>query len=99
MRTTLKAMHVVRLDGMYAKLPIESLQELGKVQVARLDVADILELQSLQHAVLQRAIGTFHAALGLPGVRAQDLNVQLCECTTRLSHALTFRNFAVHPKH
>ena len=30
----MKAMHVVRLDGMYAKLPIESLQELGKVQVA-----------------------------------------------------------------
>lgn len=99
MPTTLKAMQVVRLDGMYAKLPIESLQELGKVQVARLDVADVLRSQSLHNAVLQRAIDTLHAPLGLTGVGAQDLNVQLCECTTKLSHALIFRSFAVHPKH
>ena len=92
-------MNVVRLDGMYAKLPIESLQELGKVQVARLDVADVLQSKSLHHAVLQSEIATFHAALALTGIRAQDLNNQLCECTTKLSHALTFRSFAVHPKH
>ena len=43
--------------------------------------------QLLHQAILQRAVRSLDSALGLAGVRADDLDVQLCQRTAELRHA------------
>jgi hypothetical protein len=51
-------------------------------------------------SVEQSAVGSLHAALGLAGVRAQDLDVQLGQRTAELRHArAALRILLAHAKH
>ena len=82
-----------------AKAFVESLDESREPCISSFDAADLSESQFLNQVVLQRTVGSFHATLRLAGVGAQDLDVQLCECTTELCHALPALRIAVDAEH
>ncbi len=64
--------------------------------VAGFHAADLCQPQLLHEAVLQCAVGAFDTTLGLTGVGAQDLDVQLSQGTAELRHALTALGALVH---
>ncbi len=80
-------MQVLRLDGMHGEKFVEALQELRQESVTGLRVADLSHAQFLDETVLECAVGPLHTALGLAGVRAQNLDVQLGPRTAELRHA------------
>src|ERR1700674_2534433 len=57
--------------------------------VRSLNGADACQPQLLHQPVLQRVMGPFHAALGLTGIGAQNLDVELRQSTAELGHAVS----------
>jgi hypothetical protein len=57
--------------------------------VRRFNGADACQPQLLHQPVLQRMMGPFHAALGLAGIGAQNLDVELRQSTAELGHAIS----------
>ena len=70
-------MQVVRLRCYHGEAFVEPLHERRQEDVAGFHVADASEPKLLHKAVLQSPVGALHAALGLAGVCAEDLDVQL----------------------
>ncbi len=83
------AVQVLRLDGSHGEAFVEALKELRQEPVAGLHVADAGKSQFLDQTVLEGTVDSLHAALGLAGVRADDLDVQLCQRTAELRHTRT----------
>ena len=94
------AMQIVGPRSTYGEAFVEARDEAWQERVAGFDGADVSQAQLLHEPVLQRTVGPFHAALGLAGVRAQDLDVQFCEGAPELRHpGATLRIRLVHPEH
>src|SRR6202171_5332150 len=68
---------------------IVGLNECRKKCVRSLNGADSCQPQLLHQPVLQRVMGPFHAALGLAGIGAQNLDVELRQGAPELGHAVT----------
>ena len=81
-----RPMQVLRLGSMQREPSVEALEEPGQEHVASVHVAYVLQSQLLYEPILQRAIRSLHAALGLAGVRADDLDVQFGQRTAELRH-------------
>src|ERR1700736_6751285 len=71
------------------KTDIASLHECRQKSVRSLNGADSCQPQLLHQPVLQRMMGPFHAALGLAGIGAQNLDVELRQSTAELGHAVS----------
>ena len=89
-------MEVFRLRRHHGEALVEPLHERRQEVVPGFHAADLRKPKLLHQPVLQRAVRPFHAALRLAGVRAQDLDVQLCQRTSELRHALPTGSIAVH---
>ena len=70
-----RTMQVLWLGSNKREAFVEALQELGQKSVAGLSIAYVLKTKLLHQPILQSAIGSLDALLGLTGVRAQDLDV------------------------
>ena len=70
-----RPMEGFRLDSRHRESFVEALEEPGQ------ECVDVV--------ALQRAVGSLHATLGLTGICADDLDVQLGHCTSELRHART----------
>lgn len=82
-----RTMEVLWFGGMQREPVVEALEEPGQKRVAGLHIADVLKSEFFHQAILQRAVGSLNAALGLAGVRADDLDIQLGQGTAELCHA------------
>src|SRR3984893_2482381 len=71
------------------KTDIVSLHECRQKCVRRLNGADACQPQLLPQPGLQRMMSPFHAALGLAGIGAQNLDVELRQSTAELGHAVS----------
>src|ERR1700736_1119173 len=71
------------------KTDIVSLHKRRQKCVRSLNGADACQPQLLHQPVLQRVMGPFHAALGLTGIGAQNLAVELRQSTAELGHAVS----------
>src|ERR1700687_1879046 len=68
---------------------IIGLHECRQKCVRSLHGADACQPQLLHQPVLQRVMGPFHTALGLAGIGAQNLDVELRQSTAELSDAIS----------
>ena len=68
---------------------IKGLHECRQKSVRGLNGVNACQPQLLHQPVLQRVVSPFHAALGLAGIGAQNLDVELRQSTAELSHAVS----------
>lgn len=76
-----------RIAGFLAEACVEVRDELRRKGVGRLNRADAAQAQLLHEPVLQRLIGALDATLGLWGVGADDVDVELIERAAKLRQA------------
>jgi len=80
------AVQVLSLRGGHRELLVELLHEPGQEGVAGTHVRDAGKAQLPSPDNPAASVGSFYSSLGLAGVRAQDLDVQLRQCTAQLRH-------------
>ena len=68
---------------------VETAPELLKKGVSALNIGDTGQPELLYQAILQRSIGPLDTTFGLARVRADDLDIQLGQCASKLRHAVT----------
>jgi hypothetical protein len=69
-------MQILRPGGTNRELLVEALEELRQEDVASSHFADIVDVVTPSPSGPKRTGDSFHAALGLAGVRADDFDVQ-----------------------
>jgi hypothetical protein len=74
--------------GSTAKRSLNRSTKLGRKVVACSNVSDLSYTQPFHESVLQRAVGSLDAALGLAGVGAEDLDVELRQSAAERGHTL-----------
>lgn len=82
-------MQIIRTSRDLGKSGVATLHKTFQKRIASFHVTDPGKTQFLGPTVLQGAVGTFYAALGLRGIGTQDLNVKLRQGTAKLDHAST----------
>ena len=73
--------------GCDGEAAVEILAELGEIGIGAVDVGNTQQAQFLDQAVLEGLVGAFDAPLGLRGVGANDLDVQLMHRSSELGKA------------
>ncbi|MBP1881995.1 hypothetical protein J2Z50_000260 [Ensifer mexicanus] len=82
-----RPMHVLRITRLLAKATIEVGDELRRIGIGRRDRVDAAQPQFLDQAILQRLVGALDAPLGLRGVGADDVDVELVKRSPELRQA------------
>ena len=70
--------------GQHREAPVEIGNELRRIRIGPGPVRDAQQAQFFDQAVLQSLVGAFNAALGLGGIGADDLDVQLLHRAAKL---------------
>ena len=82
-----RPVHVLRIARLFAETRVEIHDELRRIGVGFLDRVDAAKPHLLDQPILQRLVGAFHPALGLRGIGADDVNVQLIKRPAELRQA------------
>lgn len=82
-----RPVHVLRIARLFAETRVEIRNELRCIGVGFLDSVNTAKPHLLDQPILQCLVGTFHPALGLRGVGADDVDVQLIKRPAELRQA------------